>query len=53
MAHNSYQKNSWTFQIVLVLYISQVAPIIHKETEKQNVLYKPLKTYLKRQKTRV
>ena len=47
MAHNLHQKSSWTFQVVLVLYISPVAPISHKETEKQNVQYKPLKTYLK------
>ena len=36
MARNSHQKNSWIFQIGLALYISPVAPIIHKEIEKQN-----------------
>ena len=53
MACNSYQKSSWTFHIGLALYISPVAPIIHKETEKQNGRYKPLRTYLKRQVTHI
>ena len=45
MACNSYQKCFGTFQIGLALYILLVAPIIHKETEKQNERYKPLRIY--------
>ena len=40
---------SWIPQIDLDLYILPVAPIIHKDTEKQNGRYKPLRIYLKRQ----